>query len=309
MWTRSPIYLFASCFLRRDASTAPTFSQRSFPPLSLSIPPPFVSPFSNDARFRTSAFPHLETFLEYFKLLLVLTHIFERKYFSRIVFNNIGREKNKQFKKRILIKKIYIYEYKEINIYSCHLIIFLVENFSTKINSNSSIPSNVEKKERKKFLLNFYLCFWPLGSLYAMLHFLSSSPFAVPLPPCRKCILARLLAAAWNADGETHKTTIHLHPAPPFFSPLRHSSVSSQNLSLLASPSALWPFTRVFELVFGSYLLRYATPVSSRSFARLDPVKVFPRQRYGNTVEESKIIGPVSLFITREKFLWNVRGN
>lgn len=179
-------------------------------------------------------------------------------------------------------------------------IIFLVEN------SNSSIPSNVEKKERKKFLLNFYLCFWPLGSLYAMLHFLSSSPFAVPLPPCRKCILARLLAAAWNADGETHKTTIHLHPAPPFFSPLRRSSVSSQNLSLLASPSALWPFTRVFELVFGSYLLRYATPVSSRSFARLDPVKVFPRQRYGNTVEESKIIGPVSLFITREKFLWNV---
>lgn len=63
MWTRSPIYLFASCFLRRDASTAPTFSQRSFPPLSLSIPPPFVSPFSNDARFRTSAFPHLETFV------------------------------------------------------------------------------------------------------------------------------------------------------------------------------------------------------------------------------------------------------
>lgn len=183
-------------------------------------------------------------------------------------------------------------------------IIFLVEN------SNSSIPSNVEKKERKKFLLNFYLCFWPLGSLYALLHFLSSSPFfTVSLPPCRKCILARLLAAAWNADGETHKTTIHLHPAPPFFSPLRRSSVYSQNLSLLASPSALWPFTRVFELVFGSYLLRYATPVSSRSFARLDPVKVFPRQRYGNTVEESKIIGPVSLFITREKFLWNVRGN
>lgn len=56
--------------------------------------------------------------------------------------------------------------------------------FSWKIfNENKfKFPSHRKKKEREKkkekraFLLNFYLCFWPLGSLYALLHFLSSSP-------------------------------------------------------------------------------------------------------------------------------------
>lgn len=194
MWTRSPIYLFASCFLRRDASTAPTFSQRSFPPLSLSIPPPFVSPFSNDARFRTSAFPHLETFLEYFKLLLVLTHIFERKYFSRIVFNNIGREKNKQFKKRILIKKIYIYEYKEINIYSCHLesfeLFFIRGKFFDENKFKFFHPIECRKKRKKEIPIEFLPLF--LAPRFLVRHaafsiFFPLRRLSAPMPQMYTC--------------------------------------------------------------------------------------------------------------------------
>lgn len=86
---------------------------------------------------------------------------------------------------KIIRKKIYD---KEINIYCLPFRIDRMDHclfpsrgkFLTKINSNShpieKKKEREKKKEKRAFLLNFYLCFWPLGSLYALLHFLSSSP-------------------------------------------------------------------------------------------------------------------------------------
>lgn len=150
--------------------------------------------------------------------------------------------------------------------------------FLTKINSNSHpIESRKRKKKRKKEkeekkgtripieFLPLFLAPWFLVRLAAFSIFF---PIA-SLPPCRKCILARLLAAPWNADGETHKTTIHLHLVPPF-PPLLTQC-------FLAEPFAPGFLLYDHLCVYSSWFL--AVPSLGnivRSFACLDPAKVFP---------------------------------
>lgn len=126
---------------------------------------------------------------------------------------------------KIIRKKIYD---KEINIYCLPFRIDRMDHclfpsrgkFLTKINSNSHPIEKKRKREEKREtripieFLPLFLAPWFLVRLAAFSIFFP----IVSLPPCRKCILARLLAAPWNADGETHKTTIHLHPVPPFSS-------------------------------------------------------------------------------------------
>lgn len=115
--------------------------------------------------------------------------------------------------------------------------------FLTKINSNSHPIESRKKKEKKKrkkkkkeraFLLNFYLCFWPLGSLYALLHFLSSSPS--PLCPHAANVYLR---GCWLHHGM--QTGRLIKPPSTYISSLlsllSSHSVSSQNLSLLDSCS------------------------------------------------------------------------
>lgn len=92
---------------------------------------------------------------------------------------------------------------------------YLLENFrlAARINSDA-----VEKVKKTWIPIDeSYLCFGP-RSPGGVLHFLPSSPASLS-PRWAANVLLRLLAAPWNADGETHKTTIHLYLVLPFFPP------------------------------------------------------------------------------------------